>query len=159
MNEEMVGPVGELTIVIFPSPPAVTALNVALTKIPRVPAVEPAVNVTLYPLPVSDPKPPFVRVHTYVMPLPGQVELHVGVAVNGIEPPVPRVAGDGLTATDSRVTDEAAIVISVEVSLVTPLRVAFTKIPTVPAVAPATKLTEAPEPVIVPIVLFVRDHE
>jgi hypothetical protein len=63
----------------------VTLLSVAFTKIPTVPAVVPAVNVTEAPLPVREPSVLLVRDQAYVM-VPGQVELHVGLAVKGCVP-------------------------------------------------------------------------
>jgi hypothetical protein len=54
---------------------------------------------------------------------------------------------------------EDFMVITVELSLVTPFSVALTKIPTVPTVLPAVNVIEEPLPLIDPIPLFVRDHE
>jgi hypothetical protein len=78
------------------------------------------------------------------------------VVVNACTPSVPIVAVAGLTDTDVR----AMIVITVgALCLTTPLRVALTKSPTVPAVSPAVNVTPEPEGVRVPIALLLSVHE
>jgi hypothetical protein len=85
------------------------------------------------------------------MPVAGHVELHVGVAVKICELPSPTVDAAGPTATDDKVTDGGAVtVMVVELPVVVPLRVAFTKMPTVPAVLPAVKVIEGPLPLSEP---------
>jgi hypothetical protein len=72
--------------------------------------VVPALKVTDEPLPLSEPSVLLVRAHVYVIP-PGQVPLHVGVAVNGCVPLADTVGVNGLTATELR----AMMVITVDV--------------------------------------------
>jgi hypothetical protein len=118
--------------------------SVALTKIPTVPAVLPAVKVTDRPeLPESEPSALLERDHAYVIP-PGHVELQLGVAVKVTVPPEDIEGVVGPTATELRVMGADEMVITVEVPLVVPPRVALTKSPTVPAVPPAVKVTWVP---------------
>jgi hypothetical protein len=84
--------------------------------------------------------------------------VHVAVAVIACAPPNPTVGEAGLKATETRVMVDTVIVITVELSLVTPLSVALTYMPTVPEVVPAMKLTEGPEPVIEPMETLVSAH-
>jgi hypothetical protein len=113
---------GVVTVItVFDS--TVVPLRVALTKIPPVIAVVPAVNVTEAPVPVSAPRVALVTAHAYVM-VPGQVELHVGVAVKGWVALIETVGVVGLIATDVMVAVETVII--VDADFVTPLRVAFT---------------------------------
>jgi hypothetical protein len=91
--------------------------------------------------------------------VPGHVALHVGVAVKGCDPPVDTVGVIGATATEVKVTGVGVTVMIVELSLVTPLSVAFTKMPTVPPVVPALKSTDAPLPEREPSALLERVQE
>jgi hypothetical protein len=103
---------------------------------PTVPAVLPAVKVTAAPARgLIVPRTVLDRLHTYAILEGGHVALHVGVAMKTWAPSEATVGIVGLTATEVRVT--AVMVITVEVILVIPLSVALTKIPMVPAVAPA----------------------
>jgi hypothetical protein len=88
---------------------------------PRVPAVPPAVKVTEEPLPLSEPSALLVRAQTYEM-LPGQVVLHVGVAVNSCGESVDTVGVVGLNTNEF----SATTVMIVDVTLVTLLSVALT---------------------------------
>jgi hypothetical protein len=63
----------------------VTPLSVALTKRLTVPAVVPAVNATGFvTVELRDPMVGLLMDHEYVVPA-GQVVVHVGVAVKGVE--------------------------------------------------------------------------
>jgi hypothetical protein len=135
-----------------------TPLRVALTKSPTFPLVLPAVKVTEAPVvALSLPKVLLVRVHEYVVPV-GQLEVHVGVAVNFLVPPWAREAEVGLTDTEVRV--DLTAITTTELCLVTPLRVALTNSPIFPFLVPAVKVTAAPVVALsVPRVLLVRVHE
>jgi hypothetical protein len=74
-------------------------------------------------------------------------------------PPEATVGLVGLNDTEDRVIGVVVTVITVDASFVTPLYVALTKIPTVPALLPAMNDIDAPLPLSVPIPLLVRDHE
>jgi F420-0:gamma-glutamyl ligase len=87
---------------------------------PTVPAVVPAVNVSEAPLPLIEPSVVLVSAHAYVM-VPGQVELHVGVAVNGCDPLAATEGSVGLKATELRVTEETVTVMMADASRVIPL--------------------------------------
>jgi hypothetical protein len=81
--------------------------------------------------------------------------LQVGVAEKGCDPPTTTFADVGLMVTPVRTgTDGAETVMVVEPSLLVPLRVAFTKMPTVPAVVPAVKVSVVPLPLSVPSALL-----
>jgi hypothetical protein len=118
--------VGVTVTVITVYVPCVVLSRVALTKMPPVMAVVPAVKFTEEPLPMREPSAVFVRAQEYVIPVAGQVALHVGVAVkpcvllDGID-------GDaGATDTDLRVTAAAVTVITVDADTVFAPRVALT---------------------------------
>jgi hypothetical protein len=82
----------------------VTLLRVALTKIPPVTAVVPAVKVAVLPLEAPiEPSVVLVRAHTYVIPVAGQVELHVGVAVKPWLAPAATEGVTGSTASEFKV--------------------------------------------------------
>jgi hypothetical protein len=89
----------------------------------------------------------------------GQLPLHVGVAVKSCVFPAATEGAVGPTATELRVTTGAVTVISAEAVSVVPLSVAFTKMPSVPAVLPAVNDSEAPVPLIEPIPVFEMLHE
>jgi hypothetical protein len=131
--------------------------SVALTKMPTVPAVVPAVNVSEAPLPLIDPIVVLERAQTYEM-FPGQVALHVGVALKSCFPPMATVGVSGLTATETRLMGAVVTVITVDASLVVPLSEALTKSPAVPAVVPALKVTVLPLPLRDPSAMLVSDQ-
>lgn len=133
----------------------VEPLSVALTKMPTVPVVTPALKVSELPLPLIVPSVVLLSAHAYAM-FPGHVALQLGVAVNSWEPLVPTVGTVGLSATDERVTGFEVTVIMANVPFVTPLRVALTKRPTVPATVPELKVSVAPLPLRVPRVVLLR---
>jgi hypothetical protein len=121
---------------------------------PTVPTALPALNVTDAPLPVTEPTVELVSVHEYEIP-PGQLLLHIGVAVNACEPPVDNVGVVGLSDTELNVT---TTVMTVELSSVLPLIVALTKMPTVPTELAELNVTVAPLPLSEPRLPLVRDH-
>jgi hypothetical protein len=84
------------------------------------------------------------------------VLLHAGVAVKACEPLVTIVGVNGLSATEFR---DTVTVIIVDDTTTVPLRVALTKMPTVPVLVPALNVTDEPLPLSVPSVLLVRVHE
>jgi len=90
----------------------------------------------------------------------GHCALHVGVAVKACLSPEFKVGFRGLTATEVSVTTGGVTVtvMTVEASLVVPLRLALTNIPTVPATDPAAKLTELPDPEMEPSELLEIAH-
>jgi hypothetical protein len=137
--------------------PRVVPPSVALTKMPPVIAVLPAVKNTEPPVPLSEPSALLVRTHAYAMP-DGQVALHVGAAVKAIVFPELTVGVVGLIATDSRMMKVVVTVMTVVAPRVVPLRVALTKMPTVPAVLPAVKATEAPTPPSEPSRELLKTH-
>jgi hypothetical protein len=101
--------------------------SVALTYMPTVPAVVTAVNVVVGPAErLIEPNVVLVRAHAYVIPVAGQVALHVGVAVNDVALLMPTAGAFGETATDMIVMGNVVTVITVEVPTVVPLRVALT---------------------------------
>jgi hypothetical protein len=148
---------GAVDTVITVDASFVTPLYVALTKTPTVPAKLAASNVTEVPVElVSEPRELLVRVQAYEIP-DGHVALHVGVAVKGCVPPVDTVGLVGLIDTEVNVIGVVVTVITVDATSVTPLSVALTKMPTVPAVLAASKVTEDPVvPVREPIEVLVR---
>jgi hypothetical protein len=154
----VVGPTtteSRLTIVIFAAELCtVIPLSVAFTKRPTLPAELPAVKVTLAPVVVLKvPMAPFVRVHEYVISK-GHTALHVGVAMKTCAPPDASAAVAGPTATEFKAMIP---MMAAELCTVTPLSVAFTKSPTLPAELPAVKVTLAPVVALrVPKVPFVR---
>jgi hypothetical protein len=87
---------------------------------------------------VSVPSAVLVRVHAYVIPLVGQVELHVGVAVKGCLVLATTVGEVGSNDTEFRVS--AVTVITVCAPLVVAPSVTLTYSPTVPTVVPAVKV-------------------
>ena len=91
-----------------------------------------------------------------------QVVLHVGEAANDCVPPEVRLAVPGVIATEVNSHPPVAVTVTIATGLcfVIPLSVALTKSPTVPAVLPAVKVTDAPLLALrLPIRLFVRAHE
>jgi hypothetical protein len=91
--------------------------------------------------------------------VPGQAELHVGVAVNSNELLAATVGMTGLRATEARVTAAGIVtVITPEAILVTPFNEALTKIPSIPATDFAVKRTVGPEPVSEPRLELERDQ-
>jgi hypothetical protein len=80
----------------------------------------------------------------------GQVALHTGVAVNSWVLPEATVGDVGPIESEVKVMTVTITLITVFVSTVVPLSVAFTKIPTVPPVLPALKVTDIPLPLSEP---------
>jgi hypothetical protein len=111
--------------VITVESPFVVAPSVAFTKMPTVPAVDPALNVSVDPEPERVPRAVLDRLQTYVM-LPGHVALHAGVAVKSCEPVAPSVGAVGVRTTEFRVIGAEVTVIVVEDPLVVVLSVALT---------------------------------
>lgn len=130
----------DVVTVITVDAPTVVEPSVALTKIPPVRAVVPAVKVGVaVPEALSEPSALFETVQAYVI-VPGQVELQVGVAVKDCVFPDATEGLVGPTATEVNVIAGAVTVITVDAPLTVPLRVAFTNMPSVPAVEPALKV-------------------
>jgi hypothetical protein len=138
--------------------PTVVPESVALTNRPTVPAVLPAANESLLPEPLRVPSALLDRPQVYEM-VPGQVPLHVGVAVKDCDFPAATEGEVGLTATDVRVTTVAVTVIVAVPIFVVPLSVAFTKRLPVQATVPAVTITELPDGVSVPRAEFETAHK
>jgi hypothetical protein len=92
----------------------------------------------------------------------GQVVVHVGVETKDCASPEASVTDKGLIATETKCQPPVFVMVTIAAALclVFPKRVAFTKIPTVPAVLPAVNVTGEPAEVFSePIALLVMVHE
>jgi hypothetical protein len=123
-----------------------------------VPAVVPAVKVSVLLEPLSVPRLVLERAQAYDMPEVGQVDVHTGVAVKVVWLPeaTEGVVGDNVTEVRELASPETVITVLVP-TVVVP-SVALTKIPTVPEVVPAVKVTEVPLPLSEPSAMLVRAH-
>jgi hypothetical protein len=84
------------------------------------------------------------------MPVPGQLELHWGVAVKRVLLLEATAGVVGLNVTEVSVITAAVTVITVKLPAVDPLSVALTKMPPVTALVLAVNVTDAPVPLIDP---------
>jgi hypothetical protein len=149
--------IGKVMVITAGPPSLVFELSVALTKRPTAPAVLPAVKLTALPELAIKPIAGFVRAQEYAM-LEGHVTLQVGMAEKVCAFPETSMAVVGLTKTEVTV-GTLTVITAGPPSLVFELSVALTKRPTVPAVMPAVKSTELPEPVKDPIAPLERVQE
>jgi hypothetical protein len=123
--------------------------------------VLPAVNVTEVPdVELRVPIEVGAYDQVYVIPEPGHVEVHVGLAVkDGVVPPADTVCVAGVMDTPVSAF-EVMVMIAELLIAVTPSRVALTIRPTLPAVLPAVTVVELPAAELtVPMEGLVSAHE